>query len=173
MDLSVTQYNRQKAVDYANKWWNSYNPRFRAFEVDCTNFISQCLWAGGAPMSFTNSRSKGWWYRGNGSRTDNWSFSWAVAHNLRWYLATSKSGLTATEVTSPDQLELGDVICYDFDGDGRWQHNTIVTAKDAAGMPLVNAHTDNSRQRHWAYKDSRAWTEKTQYKFFHIHDQFR
>jgi hypothetical protein len=164
------KYNREKAVEYAERWWNDYNPKFREFDVDCTNYISQCLLAGGAPMKYSSNRSKGWWYRFEDPA--QWSYSWAVAHSLRWYLPTSQSGLRAKEVSSADQLQLGDVICYDFDGDGRWQHNTIVVAKDTKGMPLVNAHTTNSRKRYWDYRDSYAWTDKTAYKFFRIQDDF-
>ncbi|MDQ0338125.1 hypothetical protein J2S00_000908 [Caldalkalibacillus uzonensis] len=159
-------YNRQQAVGYAHRWWNSYNPKFKHFDVDCTNYVSQCLWAGGAPMTYSQNRSKGWWYRFE--TQPNWSFSWAVAHSLRWYLAGSTSGLRAREVQSARELEPGDVICYDFNGDGRWQHNTIVVAKDANNEPLVNAHTTNSQNRYWAYRDSYAWTPNIQYKFFHI-----
>ncbi|MBO8163576.1 MAG: amidase domain-containing protein [Brevibacillus sp.] len=159
-------YNRAKAVAYAETYWNSYNPAYLRFEVDCTNFVSQCLHAGGIPMLYANSRSRGWWYRG-GARP-SWSFSWAVAHSLYLLLRSGKAPFYARQVASPDQLEIGDVICYDFDGDGRWQHNTIVVAKDAAGMPLVNAHTTDSRQRYWEYRDSTAYTPNIRYGFFHI-----
>ncbi|WP_236838911.1 amidase domain-containing protein [Caldalkalibacillus salinus] len=162
-------YDREKAVAYAHRWWNDYNPQFRSFEVDCTNYISQCLWAGHAPMKYSSDRAKGWWYR---FEPVNWSFSWSVAHSLRWYLPNSQSGLRGREVTSADQLRPGDVICYDFDGDGRWQHTTIVVAKDGAGEPLVNAHTSNSQNRYWDYTDSHAWTENIKYKFFRIADHF-
>ncbi|WP_240511911.1 amidase domain-containing protein [Paludifilum halophilum] len=159
-------YKRGKAVQYAETWWNGANPRYRKFEDDCTNFISQCLHAGGVPMEFSSRRDRGWWYRGS---RENWSYSWAVAHALKNYL---DSGGTprAERVDSPEKLHLGDVICYDFEGDGRWQHNTIVTAKDPAGMPLVNAHTVNSRRRYWDYRDSHAWTPQIRYRFFHIPD---
>lgn len=161
-------YDRLAAVKYAERWWNSYNPAYRQFTDDCTNFISQCMYAGGAPMTGQPNRGKGWWYAGP---HDQWSYSWTVAHSLRWYLNGSNEGLQAREVSSPNQLFLGDVICYDFDGDGRWQHTTIVTAKDEQNMPLVNAHTANSRMRYWAYEDSTAWTENIKYKFFHILDR--
>jgi hypothetical protein len=111
------------------------------------------------------NRGTGWWLRNN-----NWSYSWAVANSLKIFLANSKSGLRAREVSSPNQLLLGDVICYDFEGDGRFNHNTIVTGKDANGMPLVNAHTYNSRMRYWAYEDSSAYTPKIKYKFYSIID---
>jgi hypothetical protein len=159
------KYDRLKAVQYAERWWNTYNPAYQKFENDCTNFISQCLHAGGAPMRGIPNRGSGWWYRNK-----NWSYSWSVAHALRLYLGNSKSGLRTREVSSPDQLLLGDLICYDFEGDGRYNHNTIVTGKDVFGMPLVNAHTYNSRQRYWAYEDSSAYTPNIKYKFFTIVD---
>src|SRR5690606_38059004 len=58
--------------------------------------------------------------------------------------------------------------CYDWDGDGRWDHNTIVMPKDPAGMLLVNAHTVISRHRYWIYLDSHAWTPNTPYSFYGI-----
>lgn len=158
------EYNRLKAVQYAERWWNDYNPAYKKFEVDCTNFISQCMRAGGAPMRGMPNRSKGWWMG------KTWSYSWSVANSLRWYLTSSKVGLRANEVKNPGELLLGDVICYDFEGDGRYNHNTMVTAKDAYGMPLVNAHTTNSRMRYWSYEDSTAYTPNIKYKFFSIVD---
>ena len=109
------------------------------------------------------NRTGGWWMKNH-----NWSFSWTVANSMRWYLASAKAGLKAREVESAAQLEPGDVICYDFQGDGRFDHTTIVIGKDANGMPLVNAHTSNSRNRYWAYEDSTAYTPRIQYKFFAI-----
>ncbi|WP_245183599.1 amidase domain-containing protein [Lentibacillus salicampi] len=55
--------------------------------MDCTNYVSQCMRAGGAP-----DRGSGWWYQ-----EDNWSYSWAVAHSMRWYLSGSTSGLKGEE----------------------------------------------------------------------------
>ncbi|WP_138419253.1 amidase domain-containing protein [Aquibacillus sediminis] len=159
------EYDRHAAVQYAERWWNDYNPEYKQFDVDCTNFVSQCLRAGGAPMRGAPNKGEGWWYQSN-----SWSYSWAVAHSLRWYLSGSNQGLEGKEVEDPTELLPGDVICYDFEGDGRWDHNTIVVEKDGDGMPLVNAHTDNSRHRYWSYEDSRAWTSDCKYKLFRIGD---
>lgn len=156
-------YNRREAVRYAERWWNDLNPAYKAFTDNCTNYISQCLRAGGAPMWGAPNRSKGWWYGDS-----NWSFSWAVSHSFRWYLSGSTYGLRGKEVSSPEELLPGDVICYDFQGDNRWDHTTIVVAKDEFDMPLVNAQTNNSRMRYWTYEDSAAWTPNIQYKYFHI-----
>lgn len=156
-------YDRREAVRYAERWWNDYHPHYKKFPNNCTNFVSQCLRAGGAPMAGYPHRSKGWWYQ-----NDDWSYSWAVAHSFRWYLSGATSGLCGEEVGSPEDLLPGDVICYDFDGDGRFQHTAIVVAKDENNMPLVNAQTSNSRMRYWAYEDSTAWTPNIRYKFFRI-----
>lgn len=165
MDEVRYTYDRRKAVQYAEKWWNSYNPAYHQFEVDCTNYISQCVRAGGAPMRGYPNRGTGWWMQNN-----SWSYSWAVANAFPRYLEASKQGLRAKVVSDVSQLKLGDVICYDFEGDGKYNHTTIVTAKDGNGEPLVNAHTYNSRMRYWAYEDSTAYTPNIKYRFFSIID---
>ncbi|MMZ62195.1 putative amidase domain protein [compost metagenome] len=85
-------------------------------------------------------------------------------------MGASGRSFDAVPVERPEQLMLGDVISYDWDGDGTFQHSTIVTAFDAGGMPLVNAHTVNARHRYWDYRDSYAWTDRTVYRFYHIAD---
>ena len=155
------RYDRLKAVQYAERWWNEFNPSYPRFNDDCTNFISQCLHAGGVPMWGQPERTRGWWIDGQ----SNWSYSWTVAH--AFMLMLKGAGWTV-EVESPAELVMGDIICYDFEGDGRFNHNTIVTGMDGYGNPLVNAHTTNSRMRFWNYEDSTAYTPNIQYKFFHI-----
>ncbi|AOZ93536.1 amidase domain-containing protein [Paenibacillus crassostreae] len=166
------KYSREEAVAYADLWWDSENPEFITFTVNCTNYISQCLFAGGAPIHYTGNRATGWWYKGYVSNKEWWSYSWAVSNSLEYLLSTSTKGLRAEVVDRAEQLMLGDVIIYDWDGDGNYQHSTIVTAFDAGGMPLVNANTVSSRHRYWDYKDSYAWQENTKYQFLHIPDIF-
>lgn len=155
-------YNRFQAVQYAALWWNSYNPLFRAFRNDCANFVSQCLLAGGMPMEYTGRRDEGWWYLGP---DEEWSFSWTLAHSMRWYLDTSGRGEKREQARD---LELGDVITYDWNGDGVWQHVTIVVGYDLDGEPLVAAHSVPSWGRPWQYTDSPAHTDRTKYLFWHI-----
>ncbi|MCA1061823.1 amidase domain-containing protein [Rossellomorea sp. AcN35-11] len=158
-------YDRLSAVQYAERWWNSYNPAYKKFENDCTNYISQCLHAGDAPMRGYPSKGQGWWMR-----NQSWSYSWTVANSMRWYIPNSTVGLRGRQVQDAKELKLGDVICYDFEGDGRFDHTTIVTGKDSRGEPLVNAHTFNSRMRYWKYEDSTAYTPNIHYRFFTIVD---
>ncbi|MGE7665341.1 amidase domain-containing protein [Ureibacillus composti] len=174
-----TYYNRAAAVAYAQAWWNGNNPNYPAFTDDCTNFISQCLRAGGAPMTGYPNRARGWWItegwrsgaRGNHYPNETWSYSWAVANAFMSNLQNSKSGLTAKQVQSPSELEPGDVICYDFEGDGRINHTTIVTSV-YNGVPYINAHTVGSANRHYSYADSYAYTPNIRYYYFKIDDVF-
>ena len=161
--MTRVKYNREKAVAYAMKWWNRNNPAFPIFSVDCTNYVSQCLYAGGAPMWGAPNRETGWW-----SDITNWSLSWSVAHSFYWYFLSEPRGIQAVEVKSPTELYVGDVICYDFQGDNRWDHVTIVVDKNKDGTPLVNAHTDNSLRRNWEYRDSAAYTRNINYAFIHL-----
>lgn len=172
-----TNYNRRAAVDYARKWWNGRNPNYPAFAVDCTSFISQCLLAGGAPMRGAPDRGKGWWitggWRGSGGHYshETWSYSWSVSHSLRWYLETSTTGLTAKQVASASELQIGDVIFYDFQGTGVIDHSTIVTSI-RNGIPYVHAHTNDSENRHYQYRNSGAYTPNIKYYFYRISDVF-
>ncbi|MCM3493976.1 amidase domain-containing protein [Paenibacillus lactis] len=172
MSTRSGRYEREAAAAYADRWWDSGNPEFAEFDVDCTNYISQCLFAGKAPIHYTGKRESGWWYKGYVGGREWWSYSWAVSNSFANYLYTSTTGLRGELVERPEQLMLGDVIVYDWDGDGAFQHSTIVTAFDAGGMPLVNAHTVSSRHRYWDYRDSYAWNDKTKYRFYHIPDYF-
>ena len=154
-------YNRELAVDYARRWWDARNPAFPSFTNDCTNFISQCLLAGQLPMEFSIYRNQGWWIN---SERSNWSFSWSVSHSLRWYLLSSGRGI---EVGSVYDLTLGDIIFYDFNGDGTIQHSTIITSV-IDGEPYIHAHTSDSEDRHWLYENSTAYTPNIRYYFMKI-----
>ncbi|AJY77571.1 hypothetical protein VN24_07135 [Paenibacillus beijingensis] len=166
-------YRRDLVAAYADQWWKLPNPSYEPFEVNCTNYVSQCIFAGSAPMNYTGKRESGWWYKGRSGGAELWSYSWAVSNALQVYLSFPRSrGFRAQSVDSAQELQLGDVIMYDWSGDGRYQHTTIVTAFDADGMPLVNANTVPSRHRYWDYRDSYAWTERTRYRFYHIADTF-
>lgn len=155
-------YNRELAVEYSRKWWNKRNPNFPQFQNDCTNFISQCLLAGGIPMKHSSNVSEGWWYNHS---TKRWSLSWSVSHSLRWYLLNKK---LATQVSDVSLLKVGDLIFLDFQGDGRIDHCTIVNSTGVFGV-TVNAHTSDSYNRNYLYQDSTAYTENMRYHFLTIH----
>jgi hypothetical protein len=156
-------YQRVQALQYAALYWNGYNPLFRYFPgADSANFVSQALWAGGMPMEVTGRRDQGWWYLGP---NEQWSYSWAVVHSLRWYLEGSGRAQRHQEAK---ELEIGDVILYDWDGDDVWQHAVLVIGFDPAGEPLVAAHSAPAWGRPWRYTDSPQYRPNTAYMFFHV-----
>ena len=67
-------YNREAAAAYAHKWAYGFNPDFYNFDDiggDCTNFASQCLYAGGLEMNYTPVF--GWYYRSVNDRAPAWT----------------------------------------------------------------------------------------------------
>jgi len=149
-------YDRNAAVQYALRYALTPNPDFKYFEDnDCSNFISQCLRAGGAKNEYNTTHP--WWYD-NGQA----SICWAVAHSLYWYIRTcsvqNRFGVKAQTyyIENNDDyaskirgnIVLGDLIQYKNNQD-RIQHSTIITAFDANDEPLVCQHTFNGRNVSW------------------------
>lgn len=63
MQLVAFDYDRQAAVEYAHQWAYFRNPQFYDFNSiggDCTNFVSQCVFAGTGVMNYTPNI--GWFY---------------------------------------------------------------------------------------------------------------
>ena len=72
--IHLLPYNRRAAVAYAHKWAFSRNPAFYDFSEiggDCTNFASQCLYAGTGIMNFTPEF--GWYYIDATDRAPAWT----------------------------------------------------------------------------------------------------
>lgn len=168
-------YNRAGAVEYGEKWWNHFNPAFLSFPVDGANFVSQCLWAGHMPIepATDENMEAGWWYVRKGENRDCYSFSWASSHCFRWYFG-SRQGLKLAQVVSEcEQLLPGDVVCYDWEGNGFWQHIALVVGCDCMGQPLVNSHTPSCYHKNWRLDDTEYWTKHTGYLFLKINDCFQ
>ncbi|MFZ7131710.1 MAG: amidase domain-containing protein [Eubacteriales bacterium] len=150
-------YNRQGAVNYALTYALTPNSNYVYFnENDCTNFISQCLKAGGAENDYNKSHP--WWYS-NGKA----SICWAVAHSLFWYIREctekNKFGIKANTYYLENnnayhekiagKIQLGDIIQYKNFQD-RIQHSTIITAFDPfTKEPLVCQHTFEAKNILW------------------------
>lgn len=67
-------YDRQAAVRYAHRWAFERNPRFYDYEEiggDCTNFASQCLYAGTGIMNYTPTF--GWYYINSNDKAPAWT----------------------------------------------------------------------------------------------------
>ena len=72
--MKIIDYDRDKSVAYAKKWAYGRNPKFYAFSNlggDCTNFASQCIYAGAGVMNYTPTF--GWYYKNLNDRTPSWT----------------------------------------------------------------------------------------------------
>lgn len=103
------QYDRQKAIEYARKWAFARNPAYYNFDTvggDCTNFISQCLYAGSKVMNYT--KDTGWYYI-NGNQK---SPSWTAVEFLYRFLVQNKSLGPYGEDVKKEKIELGDIVHF-------------------------------------------------------------
>ena len=115
-------YNREAVYEYAKKWAYGRNPKYYNFDSvggDCTNFVSQCIFAGCKQMNY--DRNNGWYYI-NGN---NKSPSWTGVEFLYNFLTTNNYQGPKGEKTSIDKLEIGDVIQLSFNGQ-IFSHSLIV-----------------------------------------------
>ena len=71
------EYNRVEATKYATKWALSRNPAYKDYEKwggDCTNYVSQCVHAGGIPFDHEgNNILKQWYWYSDMNRTPSWT----------------------------------------------------------------------------------------------------
>ena len=66
-----------------------------------------------------------------------------------------------------EDLSIGDIIFYDFNGDGKFQHSTIIVEKNGETI-LVNAHSPDSYHRLYSYEDSAVYTPNVKYSYIKI-----
>ena len=128
-------YNRQWVVNYARVWAYSRNPRFYDFSDlggDCTNFASQCIFAGAGVMNYTPE--VGWFYIDANDRSP----SWTGVEFLYDFLVNNLSVGPYGREASTDEVLPGDIVqLADFEGD--FYHTLVIVAT----MPqiLVAAHS--------------------------------
>lgn len=100
-------YNREAAVKYAEKWAYGRNPQYYDFSLvggNCTNFASQCIFAGAGVMNYVPTF--GWFYRSASDRTP----SWTGVEYLYDFLVKNNGVGPYAERAELNRLEIGDVI---------------------------------------------------------------
>ena len=101
------EYNRAKAIEYAHKWAYGRNPNYYNFDGiggDCTNFVSQCLYAGGAKMNYTPDI--GWFYISSQKRAAAWT---GVEYLYKFLVNNKGVGPYATHRSLEEALP-GDIL---------------------------------------------------------------
>ncbi|WP_433661031.1 amidase domain-containing protein [Nocardia sp. CA-128927] len=136
----VLSPERAAAVEYANRWALGRNPDYENLgDADCTNFVSQCLRAGGfkdegdggVPQMHRDDNGR-WYYDDDTVKVDK-SYTWGGAPNLHEYLLRDnpqsgtpsgtevQTGAINTTTASADPLALskaglkpGDIVQYEL-----------------------------------------------------------
>ena len=134
-------YNRTAAVNYARKWALARNPAYYDFEEfggDCTNFASQCIYAGAGIMNYTPIM--GWFYNSSYSRSPSWS----GVEYLYNFLVSNKSVGPYARVVSASEAMPGDIVQLGT-AQGDFYHSPVITATTPS--ILVAAHTYDALDR--------------------------
>lgn len=100
-------YDRLKAKQYAIKWALSRNPLYFSFDKlggDCTNYISQCLFAGGIAMNYAKN---GWFYENLSNRAPAWT---GVDEFFNFAILNSQNSGPRCRIIPLNECEVGDVI---------------------------------------------------------------
>ncbi len=115
-------YNRIEAVKYAREWAFRRNPRYLDFENlggDCTNYVSQCVYAGCGVMNY--NRDNGWYYISSNDRAPSWT---SVRFFYEFFTTNKGVGPFAQEVDITG-VEIGDIIQLG-DESGVFYHSLII-----------------------------------------------
>lgn len=149
--MYIDKYNRKKVVDYAKKWAYARNPKYYNFDKiggDCTNFISQCIYAGSNIMNY--EKIYGWYYN---SANDK-STSWTGVEFLHNFLVSNRKLGPFGKIS--DKVEIGDIVQLSFDG-SKFTHSLVIVGKEGNKI-LIASHTFDSYGRElnsYSYKKAR------------------
>lgn len=121
--LKINKYNRILAKDYALKYALTKNPKFFDYTNqggNCTNYISQCVYAGAPKMQVGVN---GWYY----FSPANTSVSWANVEPFYNFITTNQ-GIGPFAKESPlEMCEIGDIIQLKFNYKTNYSHALVVT----------------------------------------------
>ncbi len=152
------EYDRAAAVAYARQWAFRRNPEYYNFDAiggDCTNFVSQCVYAGAGIMNFTPEF--GWYYISPELRAPAWT-------SVRFFY----DFMTTNEGTGPfgfdvplEEAEPGDVIQLAYNDPEVFEHTLLVVY--VGSVPslrniLLAAHTRDvfaKRLSSYTFKNAR------------------
>lgn len=129
-------YDRVSAVKYAETWALKRNPSFPNFDGiggDCTNFASQCVYAGCGTMNFTPTY--GWYCESYGKRSASWS---GVEFFYNFFINNKSAGPYA-EKTNAGALQPGDLLQLGT-SDGHFYHTPVIISVERDDI-FVAAHT--------------------------------
>lgn len=135
-------YDRAEAVEYAKRWALKRNPIYLDFESmggDCTNFASQCIFAGSHVMNYKSVY--GWYYNSSHDR----SASWSGVQYLHDFLTSNKNQGPYAAETDRHSAEVGDIIQLGKSED--YFYHSPVIVEISGNDILVCAHSFDAYMR--------------------------
>ena len=141
--MKIEKYNRASALSYAREYALKRNPAYYDFSSlggDCTNFCSQCIYAGSNQMNYT--KEIGWYYNSANDRAPAWSGVNQLYAFLTNNIVINKIGEgygPFAEVKELSELSIGDVIFLGRTPD-LYYHAVVVVGFDGP-IPLVASHS--------------------------------
>ncbi len=135
----MNEFDRRAAFNYAVQWAYRRNPQFYDFSDlggDCTNFASQCLYAGSGVMNYT--RETGWYYIDLNNRAP----AWTGVPFLYNFLTTNQGPGPVAERAELSRADIVDIIQLQ-NGAGRLYH-TLVVMGNIGNDILVASHSDDA-----------------------------
>ncbi len=157
MPLAIASYSPSSAASYAEQYATMRNVFYPGYVSDCTNFVSQCLHAGGLPMVGTNSTtgiyesSSKWYCICTEASTSNPDKGWRYAVTTSWIRTTdfntfltpkAKAKVKKTSVSALNaSCAVGDVVQL-LSETGTPTH-TVIISKKANGTAYYCGHSNN------------------------------
>lgn len=181
-------YNGATAAAYADTYWSNYNsawPNFARKGGDCTNFVSQALYAGGLTMrtSPTYSGDAAWYMLANHNKW-SWSNPWVNAEDNSILMLQNEPGVTKVadvygiapgQIVADGDAQPGDVVLYDWNNDGTFDHENMITASDGTkntdgtiNYDLADGHTTNRLHAYWTLAQYNSTWATTHIMVLHI-----
>lgn len=127
-------YNRQAAVSYARDWALARNTsKYPSYSEDCTNFVSQCVYAGAPVMN----PARGWYASMSGG-----GLAWIQVLTFHDFITTNSPNVGPWAYTvSKSSAQIGDVIQLWKISAGKYNHSIIISSILSDGTILYCGHT--------------------------------
>lgn len=161
-------YNRTQAVKWALESAPHDPSRSYPWVPACTWFVSNALWQGGFPQDAT------WTSAGSHNRVRQVQGSvtaWSVPDFYSYVTDQGRFNVTTVELTpgrfrsnAMPEAEAGDLIVYDWEGDGNWDHFSLVTSIAPGQYPEVSEWGVNNDyvKRGWTHSiNEDGWLQET------------
>ena len=125
---NIIEYNRHRATEYALAYAHKRNKAFYDFSElggNCTNFVSQCLLAGGMIQNY--DYPFGWFYKNINNRSPSFS---GVEYLYNFLTRIDFTRGPFAKVVNIQDTQLGDIIQFK-QTEPKFTHSLIITKLNA------------------------------------------